>query len=211
MRELLAELQSTLKRELESMELLNLEGDFYDTVSARLAEVSARAEGAENEAVLASIELARETLKKLFLLRLVKGLYHVWLKGSLPAVSLPRQEASILNAVLSAMERIASEAGASTSEPPARAEPAAARRRAGTLSALALFKKSHARLILSDGKLLGPFAPGDLAVIPLRDARELERLGAADVVASIAVGSGVNTLKGEGTAAEGGDEVPQGG
>lgn len=169
-----ADLQSAFKRELESGEVLGLDADFYERARAWLAELEEKAGrgGLQAEALRLELEMARETLRRLFLLRLIKELNYLWRHGKKPDVALPKEEARLLDQVMVALSELAG--------PPARpARP----REAGL--AIVAFRKPYSRVMLPGGGILGPFSTGDVAIVPRAVALELKRIGVAEVIAEL--------------------------
>ncbi|RLE84103.1 MAG: hypothetical protein DRJ67_11120 [Thermoprotei archaeon] len=169
-----ADLQSVFRRELESGEVLGLDADFYERARAWLAELEERASkgGLEAEALRLELEMAKETLRRLFLLRLIKELNYLWRHGKKPDVALPREEARLLDQVVATLSEVAG--------PSARP---AGPREVGL--AIVAFRKPYSRVMLPGGGVLGPFSAGDVAIVPRAVALELKRLGVAEVVAEL--------------------------
>lgn len=184
---MLAELQSALRRELETGELLDLEEDFYDTVQSWLKSLSTRAEEGAAELPDELVERAKMTVKKLFLLRLVKELNYIWTHDCMPEKRLPKQEASVLESILGTINRITGEEAEKHGGMEETIKVTLSPARGLNVVALVFFKKPYSKLMLSNGKLLGPFAAGDIAIVPLSDAAMLANAEIVEVLMSFTV------------------------
>lgn len=182
----LTELQSALRRELEAGELLDLENDFYDNVRSWLATAAREARSGEHELDAAVVERAKETVKKLLLLRLIKEVSYIWVHDRIPERRLPKQEAAILENVLNVLKDLLSQIERDEVK---RVSKPAPQREGGGLMAVVTFRRPYPKFMLSDGRIVGPFAERDVAVIPVRDAKTLERADAVEVLASLALGA----------------------
>ncbi len=174
----LAELENALKRELESDELLDLEGDFYSKVRKLLTELR------QNKSELSSIfeERIRKTVEKLFLIRLKKELEHLLRYGEIPKRIIPNEEYHVLinvTKVISIITQLVTEEAKITEEDKNFILKSGF---SGKLS-LVVFRKTYSKLLIPDKGVLGPFSPGDIAVVPEAVANELKRLQVLDVIA----------------------------
>lgn len=178
----LTELQSALKRELESGDLTDLEEDFYSKVRKALAELQSSGGHAAPGAASTLIERARRTAEKLFLLRLVKSLDYMLKHGEKPPIRMPREEAEILDIVLKTLSAITDSSPRARAE---RKERAPGSARAVSEYALIAFRKAYSKVMMPDGRVLGPFQPGDVAIVPKRVADELAASRVAEVIAEL--------------------------
>lgn len=170
-----AELLNVFKRELESVELLELDEDFYHKVKVWLTSLKSSSSGSQLDTEIL-LEKSKETIKKLFLLRIIKELNYLWSKNTKPDVRIPREEVAMIECILNIISKIC-ETEDLRSEP----EPETLEK----FMVLASFRKPYTKLMLADGRVIGPFIPGDLVVIPRRDAAELERLGVAQRIMEV--------------------------
>ncbi|MEM0458611.1 MAG: hypothetical protein QXZ31_01965 [Thermofilaceae archaeon] len=185
---LLTELQSALRRELETGELLDLEEDFYDNVQNWLKSLSTETGRNTTELPDELAERAKATVKKLLILRLTKELNYLWTHGVIPEKRLPKQEAALLKSILSILSKITCEEAKEQEEVPEREDRSTALPVRGfNMMALVSFKKPYTKLVLSNGKLLGPFSIGDIAVLPLSDADMLARDETVEIIMSFTV------------------------
>lgn len=175
----LAELESALRRELASDELLDLEEDFYSKARKLLNDIRrAQSESAGASRVIE--ERIRETIEKLFLFRLKKELEHLLRYGEIPKKSIPQEERQVLisiNKILSAITQTSIKEGKTSGEgrAPKSGSP--------TKLSLVVFRKPYSKILLSEKGVLGPFAPGDVAIVPEAVANELKRSQVLEVIA----------------------------
>ncbi|HDD33620.1 MAG TPA: hypothetical protein ENG30_00555 [Thermofilaceae archaeon] len=172
------DIQSVFKRELERGEILSLDTDFYERARRLLSKLrseAATSSGLRGEALAAELRLLEETLRRLFLLRLMKELGYLWRHGRKPEVLLPKEESAIMDQLVYALSSIIG--GEAVEAESLEAE-------AGWSEELALvaFSKPYTKLLVPGKGALGPFSRGDVAVIPKRAARELEELGVVEIV-----------------------------
>ncbi|MCS7104556.1 MAG: hypothetical protein NZ954_03215 [Thermofilaceae archaeon] len=170
-----AELLNAFRRELESVELLELEEDFYHKVRSWLISLKSSGSSSQLDAEIL-LEKSKETIKKLFLLRTIKELNYIWSKDTKPDVRIPREEAVMIECILNLISKICG-----TEDLPLEPEPEAS----DQFMVLVSFMKPYTKLMLADGRVIGPFIPGDLVIIPKRDAVELERHGVAKRIMEI--------------------------
>ncbi len=170
-------LQNVLKREIESSEVYPLEADFYAKIKVRLSEVCKVAVSGEvsKELLEGWVKRIRSTMLSILFLRLTKELLYVWFRGEKPNVTIPKEEAEILDKILETLSNI-SKLEISPSQDKVEAPP--------KLSIVS-FLKPYSKVVLSDGRILGPFSAGDVAIIPGVDAAELERVGVARKIADL--------------------------
>lgn len=174
MSSLLTELQSALRREIESGELLELDEEFYSRVRSRV-----RVLALSSPAPDIVVSKAKETLRRLMLLRLLKEVAYLWSSGEAPSARrIPKEERMVLNAIANALSSITDFEGESLH---------AAQKRAGEGGELllVLFKKPCPKLMLEDGRVLGPFSAGDMAIVQKTSSNVIEKLGVAAVVAEL--------------------------
>ncbi|MEM1508894.1 MAG: hypothetical protein QXY49_02050 [Thermofilaceae archaeon] len=169
-------LQNILKREIESNEVYPLEVDFYVKIKTRLSEIhNVTVSGEISKELLEEwIKRVHSTVHSILLLRLTKELLYVWFKGEKPNIVVPKEESEILDKILETLSSI-SKLEASSSQ------------NKGKVLKLSIvsFSKPYSKVVLSDGRILGPFSMNDVAIIPSTDAAELERAGVAKKIVDL--------------------------
>lgn len=169
-------LQNVLKREIESNEVYPLEADFYVKIKTRLSEIRKVAVSGEisKELLEEWIKRVHSTMHSILLLRLTKELLYVWFKGEKPNIVVPKEESEILDKILETLSNIS------------KLEVSPSQDKGKTLKlSIVSFLKPYSKVVLSDGRILGPFSASDIAVIPNVDAAELERAGVAKKIVDL--------------------------
>jgi len=177
----LAELESALRRELETDELLDLEEDFYSKIRKLLTDIH-QIRNKSLEIIPILEERVCKTVEKLFLIRLKKELEHLLRYGEIPKKSIPKEEHQILiniMKIISTITQFAIEEAKIVSENKICISKIDF---IGKLS-LVVFRKTYPKLLISDKGVLGPFSPGDIAIVPEAVANELKKLQVLDVIA----------------------------
>lgn len=180
-----SQVQVALSRELLSPELEPLDSDFYKKAVKMIKE-------AQSSGDRITAELLAHSLKLLLVLRVEKELQILFKKGEVPA-GIPEEERSILECVKRVLLLFES------SEAPERDERASPSKTVSKAEALptagevAVSKTREAVLvsflkpypkIIDRGASLGPFRPGDMALLSRKMAEELEREGYVEVISS---------------------------
>jgi len=176
-----AEIESIFRRELESGELTGLDFDFYEKARKLISRLRSEAEaarGIEAEVKMHELSHLKDTLRRLFLLRLAKALDAGYGLTRRVEIALPREEAEVLSKTLDVVNSIlGEEEKTGRQEPP---PPPPPRTGAGASRfMLVSFKKPYAKILLPSGETLGPFSQGDVTLLPPEVTREL---AAKDVV-----------------------------
>jgi len=161
-----------LLREMESVDLLRIEEDFYEKTAKKLLHFKNFIESISDknirEDMLRQFSSTERVLKILLLLRIKKALEEIMSKDTIDYSKLPRLEREILFQVLDKYDRFL-------------------RRFQRTLQGkqypkktgyrLVYFLKRYPKILASNGKSYGPFRENDLALLPLADANYLEKRG----------------------------------
>lgn len=179
----LAELQSALKRELESEDLVELEEDFYVKVRKTLAKLQLTEKEPSSEVLAIYAERARETVGKLFLLRLKKELEHMLRYGEKPRKPMPKEESEVLDNIVKTLSVITRAVSEETHQPTKSKDLTLKSETSNFV--LTIFKKPYSKILIADGRVLGPFLPGDIAIMPRKVASELESAQALEIVMNI--------------------------
>ena len=181
----LAELQSALRRELESDDLMELEEDFYAKVKKTLASLHLTGREPSSEARAIYMERARETVEKLFLLRLKKEVEHILRYGEKPKKRMPKEESEVLDNILKSLTLIIR----TTSEeiPSSIKSKESIYKPESSSFVLVSFKKPYSKILISEGMILGPFLPGDVAIIPRKVASELESSQILEMIMNVEI------------------------
>ena len=181
----LAELQSALRRELESDDLMELEEDFYVKVRKTLTGLHPTGKEPSSETQAVYMERARETLEKLFLLRLKKEIEHILRYGEKPKKRMPKEESEVLDNILKSLSLIIRTTP--EEKPPSIKSKELTYKPEISDLVLVSFKKPYSKILIAEGMILGPFLPGDVAIIPRKVASELESSQILEIIMNIEV------------------------
>ena len=182
-----AEIESIFRRELERGGLTSLDIDFYERAKillARLSREARDAKGLEAEMLHNELMYLKETLRHLFLIRIIKILNDVWNTGKRPEIQLPKEEIDVVNRVLDILSSIVVEEAKPRLEKPAPLQNHESFREEGARPHLVLvsFNKPYTRILLREGESLGPFSKGHVALLPVEIANELAKNGTVEIL-----------------------------
>ncbi len=180
-----SELMATFLKELLSNDVDSLNVNFYADILKEIRRLE-ESGSCEYECVL-----LLNTIKYMFLLRLEKVIRYIRRHGKKPSIELPAEEAEVIEKIISILERweieksgeaeISTEEGEEESTEELLEEerkPIEERKFDGTLVA---FLKPHPKIMYEKGNI-GPFSRGDIAYIPKKIAKDLEKKGYVEII-----------------------------
>lgn len=155
------EIKATFVREIENQSILEIDIDFY----AKAMKIIKKNLSSEDEEKKLEAKILLTTLKKLFLIRLIKLFNHVIMHESKPSFPLPYEENKILEEVEKIFNIEKSEnkpiLEIKITEKEEKEEVGSQEKH------LVEFLKPYGRIMTISGKAVGPFEKGDIAYLPL--------------------------------------------
>ena len=180
-----SEIANALVREIESSILLGLDTNFYKEAREFIENLEKKHSDVSDY----EVKILRLSLEKLFLIRIKKAVEYIWRTGEKPNIQLPSEEAEIIDRVMTYLEEFKginkeSQVGIfpqiGGKEIVKKIDREGKKKRVQNI--LVFFIQPYTKLSIGEGRILGPFAKGDLAFIPLTIAKELEKKGVVEIL-----------------------------
>lgn len=178
-----SEIANALIREIESNILLSLDVNFYREAKEYLKKIEERS----TEIDKYEAKILRLSLEKLFLIRIKKALDYICREGKKPDITLPLEEAEVIDKVFGLIQefrevRLEPKDSSNITVESKEVVKASEEKRIREKNVLVFFLQPYTKITVGGGRVLGPFAKGDLAFIPLSVAKELEDRGIVEVL-----------------------------
>ena len=178
-----SEIANALIREIESNILLGLDVNFYREAKEYIKKIEERS----TEIDRYEAKILRLSLERLFLIRIKKALDYIWREGKKPDITLPLEEAEVIDRVFSLVQEfrkimLEPEGSSDVIIESKEVVKASEEKRVREKNVLVFFLQPYTKVTVGGGRVLGPFAKGDLAFIPLSVAKELEDQGVVEVL-----------------------------